>query len=57
MTSKYVEYKKRRLVNLQRRIQELEEEVKLVRAEMSKLYHENVELKSQVYYLESHKKR
>jgi predicted nucleic acid-binding Zn-ribbon protein len=57
MPSRYSEYKKRRLVKLQQRIQELEDEIKLLRAELVKSNNENVELKSEIYYFKTHVRR
>jgi hypothetical protein len=54
--SRYTEYKKRRLINFQLRIRELELENMNLKAGLVALRNENNELKSQIYYLESHKR-
>jgi hypothetical protein len=57
MTSRYAEYKKRRLIKLQQRILELEGMLKELEDKVAKLYHENIDLKSQLYYYQTHPRR
>lgn len=57
MATKYVEYKKRRLIKLEQRVQEQDELIAELRAEVFKLRAENSELKSQVYYYETSQPR
>jgi hypothetical protein len=57
MSSRQAEYKKRRLIKLHQRIQELEAENKEWKAKYWEVYHKNVDLESENYYLKTHPRR
>ena len=57
MASKYTEYKKRRLKQLQQRVFELETALKQQKVISEQLYRENTELKSTINYYETTVKR
>jgi len=57
MTTRYVEYKKRRLIKLQQRVQELEKENAELKSESVVFVTRIRELESEIYYLNMRAKR